>query len=135
MRKSGYYQQIIFPLLSRVDPEAAHNYTLSVLAVTQRWSAGRAILRRLAGNVPQQGVKLFGLNFPNILGVAAGFDKDVNVAPSLALLGFGHVETGTITPRPQAGNPKPRIVRLVRDEALINRMGLPNIGATAATGP
>ena len=132
MKRSGQYQRYILPLLSRVDPEAAHDLTLSALALAQRWSAGRAILRRLAGDIPQDGVQLFGLNFPNILGVAAGFDKSVRVAPGLAKLGFGHIETGTITPRPQTGNPKPRVFRLLQDEALINRMGFPNIGADAA---
>ena len=132
MKRSGQYQRYILPLLSRVDPEAAHDRTLSALAMAQRWSAGRAILRRLAGDIPQDGVQLFGLNFPNILGVAAGFDKSVRAAPGLAELGFGHIETGTITPRPQAGNPKPRVFRLLQDEALINRMGFPNIGADAA---
>jgi dihydroorotate dehydrogenase len=132
LKRSSQYQRYVLPLLLRVDPEATHDRTLSALALAQRWSAGRAILRRLAGNIPQNGVQLFGLNFPNILGVAAGFDKSVRVAPGLAILGFGHIETGTITPRPQVGNPKPRVFRLLQDEALINRMGFPNIGADAA---
>ena len=132
MDKSGQYQRYILPLLARVDPETAHEHTVSALALAQRWRAGRAILRRLAGDIPQDGVQLFGLKFPNILGVAAGFDKSACVAPGLAELGFGHIETGTITPRPQAGNPKPRVFRLLQDEALINRMGFPNIGADAA---
>ncbi len=130
--KTGLYQRVLFPILSRVDPEVAHDRTLSALALANRWSAGRALLRRVAGNAAQDGVEVFGLRFANILGVAAGFDKDVTAAPGLALLGFGHIETGTITPRPQTGNPKPRIFRLTQDEALINRMGFPNIGATAA---
>lgn len=132
MKKSGQYQQFIFPLLSRVDPETVHDHTLSALALAQRWSAGHAILRRIAGNIPQERIQLFGLDFPNILGVAAGFDKDVRVTPGLAMLGFGHIETGTITPNPQAGNPRPRIFRLQQDEALINRMGFPNDGVDAA---
>jgi dihydroorotate dehydrogenase len=101
---------------------------LSLLALAQRWSVGRLLLRRIVGEIPQQTVKLFGLTFPNVLGVAAGFDKDVQVTPGLAMLGFGHIETGTITPEPQAGNPKPRIFRLKEDEALINRMGFPSVG-------
>lgn len=73
-----------------------------------------------------------GLTFPNVLGMAAGFDKEVRVAAGLAALGFGHVEVGTLTPRPQAGNPRPRIFRLPGDQALINRMGFPNEGVATA---
>ncbi len=72
------------------------------------------------------------LRFPNPLGMAAGFDKDARVVAGLAALGFGHVEVGTLTPRPQAGNPRPRIFRLPGDAALINRMGFPNGGVAAA---
>ena len=91
------------------------------------------MLRRIAGKLPSQPVPVFGLTFPNVLGVAAGFDKDVRVPAGLALLGFGHIEVGTITPWPQAGNPQPRIFRLPEDRALINRMGFPNGGMVAAT--
>jgi dihydroorotate dehydrogenase len=71
------------------------------------------------------------LDFPNPLGVAAGFDKDARVTRALGILGFGHIEVGTLTPRPQPGNPRPRVFRLVRDRALINRMGFPNCGVEA----
>jgi dihydroorotate dehydrogenase len=125
------YRRFVFPLLSQVDPETAHERTLSLLAYGQSW-AGRPFLHRLAGKIPHQPVKLFGLTFPNVLGMAAGFDKDVRVAAGLAALGFGHVEVGTLTPRPQAGNPRPRIFRLPLDEALINRMGFPNEGVETA---
>jgi dihydroorotate dehydrogenase len=86
----------------------------------------------LAGPLPQRPFTLFGLTFPNKLGMAAGFDKEVRVAAGLALLGFGHVEVGTLTPRPQIGNPRPRIFRLRQDRALINRMGFPNEGVDTA---
>lgn len=125
------YRQLIFPLLSQVDPETAHERTLSLLAWGQSW-AGRPFLRRFAGHIPHQPVHLFGLTFPNVLGMAAGFDKDVRVASGLAALGFGHVEVGTLTPRPQKGNPHPRIFRLMLDQALINRMGFPNEGVETA---
>lgn len=74
-------------------------------------------------------VKAFGLTFPNPIGMAAGYDKDALGWRGLALLGFGHIEVGTVTPRPQPGNPLPRIYRLVQDQAVINRMGFPNSGA------
>ncbi|GIK57153.1 MAG: quinone-dependent dihydroorotate dehydrogenase [Chloroflexi bacterium] len=125
------YRRLIFPLLSQVDPETAHERTLSLLEYGQSW-AGRPLLHRLAGKIPRQPVKVFGLTFPNVLGMAAGFDKDVRVAVGLAALGFGHVEVGTLTPRPQAGNSRPRIFRLALDKALINRMGFPNEGVETA---
>jgi dihydroorotate dehydrogenase len=126
------YQKAIFPLLRRLDAEQAHEHTLTLLQWAQRRPLGRALLRLIAGPLPQRPVSLFGLSFPNVLGLAAGFDKDARVASGLALLGFGHVEVGTLTPRPQAGNPRPRIFRLPGDGALINRMGFPNAGVEAA---
>lgn len=125
------YRRLIFPLLSQVDPETAHERTLSLLEYGQSW-AGRPFIHRLAGHIPQQPVRVFGLTFPNVLGMAAGFDKEVRVATGLAALGFGHVEVGTLTPRPQGGNPRPRIFRLMLDKALINRMGFPNEGVDTA---
>ncbi|MCA9969205.1 MAG: quinone-dependent dihydroorotate dehydrogenase [Anaerolineales bacterium] len=128
------YQRLLFPLLKRLDPEAAHDRTLAALQLAQGRTAGRALLRRIAGELPAAPVRAFGLTFPNVLGVAAGFDKDVRVAHGLGLLGFGHVEVGTLTPKPQDGNPKPRIFRLPEDEAIINRMGFPNGGVIQAVG-
>jgi len=109
-----------------------HERTVWTLAHAQHWSPGRTVLRLLAGKIPQEAVHILGLSFPNILGLAAGFDKDARVVPGMALLGFGHIEVGTITPRPQEGNPKPRIFRLPKDDALVNRMGFPSSGAEAA---
>ncbi len=80
---------------------------------------------------PKLAVRAFGLNFPNPVGMAAGFDKSAEVSDALLRLGFGFVEIGTVTPKPQTGNPRPRLFRLERDEAVINRMGFNNDGADA----
>lgn len=114
-----------------MDAETVHEQTLRLLSVTQE-GVGRPFLQKIAGNIPYQPVQLAGLTFPNPLGMAAGFDKDVRVAVGLGLLGFGHIEVGTLTPRPQVGNPRPRIFRLMEDGAIINRMGFPNEGVMAA---
>jgi dihydroorotate dehydrogenase len=128
----GIYHGIVFPILRQLDAERAHDAACAALALAQDWGLGRRILRALAGEVPSRTIHLWGLEFPNALGVAAGFDKDARVAAGLADLGFGHVEVGTLTPRPQPGNPRPRIFRLPRHKALINRMGFPNAGVQAA---
>lgn len=126
------YERLVRPLLFNIPSETIHHQTLAALDVAQRSSFGRNSLTQLRGDIPSQPVELFGLTFPNIIGVAAGFDKDARVASGLATLGFGHVEVGTLTPWPQRGNPKPRIFRLTEDAALINRMGFPNGGVVAA---
>jgi dihydroorotate dehydrogenase len=126
------YKQLIYPFLKQVDAEKAHDGTIRLLEMVQNRTVGRAFLRILAGNVPEHQVILGGLNFRNQLGVAAGFDKDARVIRALSLLGFGHIEVGTLTPYPQAGNPKPRVFRLPEDRAIINRMGFPNCGVAVA---
>lgn len=126
------YRQYFFPILRRLDAERAHDTTLRLLSLAQGTAFGRLLLRTVRGEVPCRTVSAFGLTFPNVLGVAAGFDKDARVSLGLALLGFGHVEVGTITPWPQAGNPRPRVFRLPSDRALINRMGFPNAGMVRA---
>lgn len=126
------YRQLIFPLLKLGDAESVHDRTIQLLDLAQKSAVGRSLLRVLAGNVPGATQEVMGLSFPNRLGVAAGFDKDVRVGGALALLGFGHIEVGTITPEPQQGNSKPRIYRLPEDKAIINRMGFPNCGAKKA---
>lgn len=128
------YKKVVWPILTRLDAEIVHEQTLNALSVVQAVPPGRWLLRQIAGSYPQQPVSLFGLNFPNAIGLAAGFDKDVRVAIGLGELGFGHIEVGTLTPRPQSGNPRPRIFRLKEDAALINRMGFPN-GGVAQTLP
>ncbi|MBP6016865.1 MAG: quinone-dependent dihydroorotate dehydrogenase [Candidatus Promineofilum sp.] len=126
------YERLLWPLFKRMDPESAHLRTLDALALAQSNPAGRAALRRIAGHAPLSPVQVGRLRFPNPVGVAAGFDKDARVVAGLALLGFGHVEVGTLTPRAQPGNPRPRVFRLPADEAIINRMGFPNEGIEAA---
>lgn len=124
------YKRLIFPLLQHVDAERAHDLTLRALSVAQGSPAGRFLLRQIAGQTPQRPVSAFGLQFPNELGLAAGYDKNALAPSGLALLGFGHVEVGTVTPWGQSGNTKPRVFRLPAERALINRMGFPNEGMT-----
>jgi dihydroorotate dehydrogenase len=113
------------PLLFALDPEQAHAVTLKAL------EAG--IYPRAAGRDDARlAVDLWGLSFANPLGMAAGFDKDARVADAVLGMGLGAAEVGTVTPRPQPGNPRPRVFRLVRDHALINRMGFNNAGHGAA---
>lgn len=117
-------------LLFRLDPERAHNLTLRLLALAGALPPIRAWLRRIfTPQTPGLGVRAFGLDFRNPVGMAAGFDKDGRAIHGLACLGFGHLELGTVTPHPQVGNPRPRVFRLPEDEAVINRMGFPNAGA------
>lgn len=113
------------PALFALDPEAAHGLTLSALAAWGK--AGTP----LAGRTPALETTVAGLRFPNPLGLAAGVDKDARAIPGFLALGFGSVEVGTLTPRPQGGNPRPRLFRLVQDEAIINRMGFNNGGLDA----
>ncbi len=127
------YRRLLFPVLTRTDPESAHERTLAALERAQSSVVGRTFLRRIAGDTPRGPVELWGLTFPNVLGVAAGYDKDARVPGGLALLGFGHVEVGTLTPWPQVGNERPRVFRLPADRAIINRMGFPNGGMVGAT--
>ncbi len=126
------YRSIIFPLLSRVEAEQAHHRTLDWLERVQDMRLGQWLLRLIAGRISLCPVTVMGLTFPNVLGVAAGFDKDGRVVRGLAELGFGHIEVGTLTPRPQVGNPRPRLFRIPRDGALINRLGFPNEGVASA---
>ncbi len=126
------YSRLVYPFFARLDAEEAHERILGTLEWAQANALGRATIRAVAGSIPNQPVELFGLTFPNVLGMAAGFDKDVRVAAGLAQLGFGHIEVGTLTPRPQVGNPRPRIFRLREDQAVVNRMGFPNGGVEAA---
>ncbi len=114
--------------LFKLDPEKAHNLTLNVLRLAGNFPPSRWILQALFA-APSKPVHVFGLDFKNPVGLAAGYDKDGTAIRGLAALGFGHVEIGTITPLPQPGNPKPRLFRLLEDEGLINRMGFPSRGS------
>ncbi|HEY7849941.1 MAG TPA: quinone-dependent dihydroorotate dehydrogenase [Ktedonobacterales bacterium] len=131
------YRRIARPLFFGVagrDAEAIHERVLGGLAATSRSPAltrAIAIASELASGpiAPALACEVFGLRFPNPVGLAAGFDKNAVAVPALAALGFGFVEVGTITQRPQPGNPRPRLFRVTSDEALINRMGFNNHGA------
>lgn len=118
--------------LSRLDPETAHRLTVRALTLAHRIPGGAAVLRRTLGRTAGAPITALGLAHASPLGMAAGFDKDAEMALALLDLGFGHVEVGTITPRAQAGNDRPRSFRLVADRCLINRMGFNNHGARAA---
>ena len=115
---------LIRPALFALDPERAHDLTIRMLAtgIPAGFGSGRASLRSTVAGLP----------FPNPLGLAAGVDKDGRAIDGLFGLGFGSVEIGTLTPLPQAGNPKPRLFRLIEDHAVINRMGFNNGGLAAA---
>jgi dihydroorotate dehydrogenase len=115
-------------LLFRLDPEKAHGLTLALLRLVGVLPPLQAVLRR-GFAAPQIPVQAFGLTFSNPIGLAAGYDKDGLGWRGLACLGFGHIEVGTVTPRPQPGNPRPRLFRLPEQRALINRMGFPGRGA------
>jgi dihydroorotate dehydrogenase len=111
------------PLLRALDPEDAHGLAIKALRYMP--------VSRPAPDMPELAVRAFGLNFPNPVGLAAGFDKNAQVPDALLRLGFGFVEVGTITPRPQSGNPRPRLFRLHTDEGVVNRLGFNNDGAPA----
>jgi dihydroorotate dehydrogenase len=119
---------LIRPLLFKIEPERAHALTLSVLRFAGSLPPALWLLDKLYA-APEKPVEAFGLKFRNPVGLAAGYDKNAFALHGLAALGFGHIEVGTVTPRPQPGNPKPRMFRLVEDEAIINRLGFPGKGA------
>ncbi|PDW03137.1 quinone-dependent dihydroorotate dehydrogenase [Candidatus Viridilinea mediisalina] len=129
------YQYLLRPIIFRLyrgDAETAHEQTLRMLARVGQMRVLRATTERLfAYSHPELVRHLFGLRFPNPLGLAAGMDKDGTALPAWAALGFGFVEVGTVTWQPQPGNPRPRLFRLTRDGAIINRMGFNNQGASA----
>ncbi len=112
------------PLLFGMDAEAAHRFALAALKLLERSGMGTI----LADAGPARPVRLMGLEFPNAVGLAAGLDKNGEYIDALAAMGFGSIEIGTVTPRPQPGNPKPRLFRLPEAQALINRMGFNNHG-------
>jgi dihydroorotate dehydrogenase len=116
---------LLRPLLFALDAETAHRATIRAL---------RLLPRRRQDFAPSLRTELAGLSFPSPVGLAAGFDKDAEVFDQALSLGFGFVEVGTLTPRPQPGNPRPRLFRLAEDGAVINRMGFNNCGQQAALG-
>jgi dihydroorotate dehydrogenase len=114
-------------LLFKLDPETVHRWTLALLRAVGGFAPARALVSALYA-APPKPVVAFGLMFRNPVGLAAGYDKDGLGWCGLAALGFGHIEVGTITVRPQPGNPKPRVFRLPEDDGLINRLGFPGLG-------
>jgi len=118
------FDALSLPVLRWLDPEDAHRLAIQGLRFLP---PGKPY-----ADDPKLAVRAFGLNFPNPIGMAAGFDKSAEVPDALLRLGFGFVEIGSVTPKPQSGNPRPRLFRLERDEAVINRMGFNNDGAETA---
>jgi dihydroorotate dehydrogenase len=117
--------KIIRPLVFKLNPEASHNFAIDFL----RYFPNLISLFASSKNYTNLNQRIFNLNFSNPVGLAAGFDKNAQVIASLQKFGFGFVEVGTVTPKPQVGNEKPRIFRLTEDEAIINRLGFNNFGA------
>lgn len=124
--------QLLKPLLFSMDPEKAHHFTVKLFKTALAMPFGKWIFGK-AYNYQHKdlGKTVFGLQFKNPVGLAAGFDKDGKYYKEMASLGFGFIEIGTVTPLPQGGNPQPRLFRLQKDEALINRMGFNNDGVDA----
>lgn len=123
------YRRLIKPILFAMSIERAHSTVLLLLRVIGKIPGGRTLLRAMYRTEhPSLEREVFGLRFPNPIGLAAGFDRNGEVFREISALGFGFVEIGTITPLPQAGNPRPRIFRLPEDQAIINRSGLNNKG-------
>ena len=127
------YSNIIRPILFNLPAEIAHNITMKQLEFLQQSALGRGVIRYLGGEVKSSPINVMGLQFKHPVGLAAGLDKDAMAIRGLFELGFSHIEVGTLTPRPQPGNEKPRLFRMKKDEALINRMGFNNHGSLAAS--
>ncbi len=122
------------PLIFKFSPETCHHAVVSMLRIVRYVPFAKWMIRKMYDyNAPSLGREVFGLHFRNPIGFAAGFDKNAEVYNELGCFGFGFVEVGSITPQPQPGNPKPRVFRLPADKALINRMGINNVGAKKAT--
>src|SRR3954467_4999654 len=121
----GLFDHLARPLLRTLDPETAHGLAVGALKV--------APLPRMAAHDTQLRVEAFGLTLPNPVGLAAGFDKHAEVIDPLLRLGFGFVEAGGVTPKPQPGNARPRLFRLDADEGIINRFGFNSDGLEAVT--
>ena len=122
------YRSLLRPLLFRLPPETSHHLALQSLRFAKPFNS---LIFKESETTSALNIKLFGLNFTNPVGLAAGFDKDGIALQELGALGFGHIEAGTVTYHPQPGNPRPRLFRLPKDQALINRAGFNNHGAAA----
>lgn len=126
------YKKIIRPILFLVDPERIHSVINTGMKAARCVGLGKVMDWCYNPRCLQMETEFCGIKFPNKIGIAAGFDKNAEVYKMLGNMGFGHVEIGTVTPRPQPGNPKPRLFRLPADSALINRMGFNNKGVENA---
>ena len=127
------YKSIIRPILFKFDPEVVHYFTFDAIKILSKIPGISFLTRRLFQvNHPALERELFGLRFKNPVGLAAGFDKNAVLYNELANFGFGFIEIGTVTPKPQEGNPKKRLFRLQSDKGIINRMGFNNAGLDAA---
>ena len=129
-RMSWFYRRLLRPAFFRHDPEAVHNFTMRWLNRASQHPTALEATETICGS-PQLPVDLFGLHFPNPVGLAAGMDKSAEAVPAWKALGFGHTELGAVTWRAQPGNPKPRVFRAPPAEAIVNRMGFNNPGAEA----
>ncbi len=129
------YKALIKPLLFCLSPESAHHFVFNFLKILFKIPGASWLFRKLFSLQAQKLERtVFGIRFPNPVGLAAGFDKDAKLFDELSCLGFGFIEIGTVTPKAQPGNPQPRMFRLPSDEALINRMGFNNEGIDAMVG-
>src|ERR1041385_6693746 len=129
------YRFFIRPLLFLVDPEVIHHFTFNFIKVVCAIPGAKQLLSAMFSYRSQRLEKtLFGVKFPNPVGLAAGLDKDAARIDELSAFGFGFIEIGTVTPKAQPGNDKPRLFRLPADQGLINRMGFNNKGAENAAG-
>jgi dihydroorotate dehydrogenase, subfamily 2 len=127
------YKLLIRPILFLFDPEKVHHFTFSLIKIVHKIPFVAYFIRRFYQiNNPKLERRLFGLDFKNPVGLAAGFDKNAVLYNQLANFGFGFIEIGTVTPKPQVGNPKQRLYRLQDDSGIINRMGFNNDGVAAA---
>ena len=127
------YKLLIRPLFFLFDPEWIHHVVVKLLKISMSIPGMKWLARKFTEvKHPVLQRELFGLHFDNPVGIAAGFDKNAAVFEELAQLGFSHIEIGTVTPKAQPGNPKPRLFRLMQDQGLINRMGFNNNGLEAA---
>jgi dihydroorotate dehydrogenase len=126
------YKIFIRPLLFLFDPEAVHYFSFSVIKFLSKLGFGAIIRRVYTLEDPALEREVFGLKFKNPVGLAAGFDKNALLYNELSDFGFGFIEIGTLTPKPQDGNPKKRLFRLKKDQAIINRMGFNNAGVASA---
>ena len=127
------YKRIIRPILFLFDPEWVHYFSFAVIRGLHHIPFMGALIRALYySKNPSLAREVFGIHFPNPVGLAAGFDKDAKLYKELSNFGFGFIEIGTVTPKPQSGNPKPRLFRLKKDTGIINRMGFNNDGVVAA---